>query len=228
MFVVLFCPRCDCRLQTGMLPIHYAAANDAVKVVEALLDAAVAVQGARVSAKERLALSTTAGKALHASKGAAASSAAATSSRPASGTFDPARFRVELVEQRLLFHRPAATSFDAKPHPLPTAVGSRSSLVHVAAGCGAAEVVASCMAIGCSPNCLDANGLTPTLVAAYSGQFAPIMILAESGADLATADPEGRTAMAAAAEGGHTTVCEVLASMRAAQLVKSRGVRLRI
>jgi ankyrin repeat protein len=84
------------------------------------------------------------------------------------------------------------------------------------------------MAIGCSPNAVDATGLTPTLMAAYSGQFAPIMILADSGADLAAVDPAGRTAMAAAAEGGHTTVCEVLASMRAAQLVKTRGIRLRI
>ncbi|KAA0168705.1 hypothetical protein FNF28_02443 [Cafeteria roenbergensis] len=81
---------------------------------------------------------------------------------------------------------------------------------------------------GCSVDPRDARGRTPVLTAAYAGEFAPVMILAEMGASLAAVDDEGRSAMAAAAEGGHTGVCEVLASMRAAQLVKSRGIRLKL
>ncbi|KAA0146862.1 hypothetical protein FNF28_07624 [Cafeteria roenbergensis] len=90
----------------------------------------------------------------------------------------------------------------------------------------AATAVESARPFGVDPR--DARGRTPVLTAAYAGEFAPVMILAEMGASLAAVDDEGRSAMAAAAEGGHTGVCEVLASMRAAQLVKSRGIRLKL
>ncbi|KAA0152919.1 hypothetical protein FNF29_03443 [Cafeteria roenbergensis] len=132
----------------GMLPIHHAAAADAFKVVEAMLDAATAVESARAPA---------------------AVVAAVTDGRVSGRTLFP-----RLVDPR------------------------------------------------------DARGRTPVLTAAYAGEFAPVMILAEMGASLAAVDDEGRSAMAAAAEGGHTGVCEVLASMRAAQLVKSRGIRLKL
>ena len=52
----------DCS-QAGMLPIHHAAAADAFKVVEAMLDAATAVESARVSAAARLVASTAAARA---------------------------------------------------------------------------------------------------------------------------------------------------------------------
>jgi len=195
--------------QAGLLPIHYAASKDAFKVVEALLDAAVAVESTRVSAADRMARSTTAARAV----------------RRAGAAFDPAAFRVRLLDKELLFFRPAAGAGPAV-HPLPAAVSDRSTLLHVAAGCGAAEVVASCLEAGADPNARDARGRTPVLTAAYAGQFAPVMILAELGARLTVTDDAGRSPMAAAAEGGHTGVCEVLASMRASQLVKTRGVRL--
>ncbi|KAA0164268.1 hypothetical protein FNF27_00104 [Cafeteria roenbergensis] len=210
----------------GMLPIHHAAAADAFKVVEAMLDAATAVESARVSAAARLVASTAAARARGATFGA---------EKP----FDAAAFRVELLDKRLLFRRPPAAGAGSggsscvgregeRPHPLPEAVSDGSTLLHVAAGCGAAEVATSCLAAGCSVDPRDARGRTPVLTAAYAGEFAPVMILAEMGASLAAVDDEGRSAMAAAAEGGHTGVCEVLASMRAAQLVKSRGIRLKL
>lgn len=195
----------------GLLPIHYAATDDSVKVVEALLDAAVAVESAKRTAQARLERRSTAGK--------ARMRAAQSQQR-----FDPLSFRRYLIEDRLRFRgRPKDVAC-----PLPSCVGAGANLVHIAAASGAAEVVASCLAAGCDPNARDAAGMTPVLAAAYAGQFAPIMILADAGADLGARDALGRTAMAAAAEGGHTSVCEVLASMRAAQLVRTKGIPLHI
>ena len=81
---------------------------------------------------------------------------------------------------------------DAHGRPLLVrAVFKNSDLVHLALECGA------------DTNCVSADGDTPLLACATSGNVAVAEALAAAGASLQSRDPRGRTALHRAAEQGH-------------------------
>jgi ankyrin repeat protein len=186
----------------GLMPITYAVIADDVKIVEALLDAAVTLEEVRVSAAERLAKQRT-------------------------SQWDRETYRAFLLENRFLFHRHPDHSVE-ECFPAFEHIGDGASLLHVACAFGAHEALCSLVASRVNIDATDSFERTPLLTAASAGRYEPLLLLTHSGANLHAVDYHGKSAMGAAAEGGHTEVCEVLASMRAARLVGSRGIELKL